>query len=90
VRAYQGKWFGTDMFPGIAVYNLPHPRDFDKDISSIKRGRLKQGLLFFKNEYFGKSTKAGRVLAAPKKVLNVLDLREKERKDNKPVTGLSL
>lgn len=84
VKSHQGFWFGTDLLPGVAVYGLPHPRDFDRTTSEIKKGRLKQLLLYFKNEYYGKKTSKDLEICPPKHVLNILKVREAERKDAKP------
>lgn len=84
IKSHQGFWFGTDLLPGVAVYGLPHPRDFDKTTSEIKKGRLKQHLHYFKNEYYGKKTSKGLELCPPRHVLNILSVREQERKEAKP------
>jgi uracil-DNA glycosylase family 4 len=81
IKSHQGFWFGTDLFPGVAVFGMPHPRDFDAETSEIKRGRLKQCLLYFKNEYFGKTAAGGKVLCQPRHALGILDYRERERRE---------
>lgn len=84
IKAYQGFWFGTDLLPGKVVYGLPDPRDFDKTTSETKRGRLKQHLLYLHNEYYGKKNRLGAELCPPKHVMNILAVREGERKDARP------
>lgn len=84
IKSHQGSWFGVDLLPGVAIYGLPHPRDFDKTTSELKKGRLKQHLLYFKNEYYGKKTGKGKEICPPKRVLDILKVREQERKDARP------
>lgn len=90
IKSHQGKWFGSDLFPGVAVFGMPHPRDFDAKTGDMKRGRLKQCLQYFRNEYYGKTKKDGTVLSPPKKILGILRQMEKERRDAKLTTGLIL
>lgn len=81
VKAYQGRWFGSDLLPGKALFCLPHPRDFNSTTSSSKRGRLRQHLTYFRNEYYGKTTPAGAVLCPPRHALGILGYRERERRE---------
>ena len=84
IKACQGFWFGTDLLPGTVVFGMPHPRDFDKTTSQSKRGRLKQHLTYFHNEYYGKTTAKGLELCPPKHIMNVLGYRQQERIDARP------
>jgi uracil-DNA glycosylase family 4 len=91
IKSHQGNWFGSDLLPGVACFGLPHPRTFDKDTGTLKRGRLKQCLLYFQNEYLtGKTRSDGKVLAEPKKVLGILRAQEEQRRQNRQTSALSI
>jgi len=81
-KSHYGFWFGSDLFPGKLIFCLPHPRDFDDETSQSRRDRLRQCLLYFTNEYYGRR-EDGKELCPPKKALSILHYREVERKQEK-------
>jgi hypothetical protein len=83
IKMHQGRWFGSDLLLGKVVFGMPHPRDFDRTTSPAKRGKLRQHLQYFHNEYYGKKTAKGLELCPPKHVLNILEYRAQERTDAK-------
>ena len=55
-KSHEGQWFGTDYLPGVAVICFEHPREYDRDCDARQRGRMRQYLEFFQNEYVRSKT----------------------------------
>jgi len=83
-KTHHGFWFGSDLLPGVAIFGMPHPREFDNETGELKRGRVRQRLGYFKSEYFGRPG-LGDDGITPRKIMTILAEREQERKEMKRV-----
>ena len=78
-----GFWYGTDILPDVAVYGLPHPRDLNVQGAEVKKGRLRQWLTYFSQDYYGRVNEGGEILIPPKKILTILKQRQQERRESR-------
>jgi hypothetical protein len=69
-KSHEGQWFGTDYLPGVAVFCLNHPRDYDRKTDPRVLGKTLQYLRFLKTEAVSPQTA---------KILPILEACAKKR-----------
>ena len=83
-KSHFGYWFGTDLLPEVAIFGLPHPREFDSTTGPLRHGRVRQKLEFFKTEYYGRAGDAA-TSVLPRKIMRILEAAQAERKELRSV-----